>query len=206
MAIAAGAMLAAGVVQARDIKPGVERWAVKTAAPVTATARSADLASLLALANAPDVVKNDSRFDTARITAPIDGLREGELIQTTGWVHLVAFESDGDYHVQISGDASDGNNCLIVEVPKDDPQYTTDASVRAAAASVRAWFREKLLKGKEPSAGGSVMAHPPYVKVQGALFYDDAHVGDLPRGKKGMKAATLWELHSVVAIQFAPAP
>jgi hypothetical protein len=31
-------------------------------------------------------------------------------------------------------------------------------------------------------------------------------VGDQPRGKKGMKAATLWELHPVTAIAFAPQP
>jgi hypothetical protein len=43
------------------------------------------------------------------------------------------------------------------------------------------------------------------VTVTGALFYDDAHVGDQPRGKKGMKASTLWELHPVTAIGFAAA-
>jgi hypothetical protein len=30
-------------------------------------------------------------------------------------------------------------------------------------------------------------------------------VGDQPRGKKGMKASTLWELHPVTAIGFAAA-
>jgi hypothetical protein len=50
------------------------------------------------------------------------------------------------------------------------------------------------------------MQHPVYVTVTGILFYDDSHVGDAPRGKKGMKAATLWELHPVTAIAFAPAP
>jgi len=38
------------------------------------------------------------------------------------------------------------------------------------------------------------------------MFYDDAHVGDQPRGKKGMKAATLWEMHPVTAIAFASKP
>ena len=40
----------------------------------------------------------------------------------------------------------------------------------------------------------------------GILFCDDSHVGDKPRGKKDMKAATLWELHPVTAIAFAQAP
>jgi hypothetical protein len=63
-----------------------------------------------------------------------------------------------------------------------------------------------MLAGKDPSVSGSVMQHPVYVTVTGILFFDDAHVGDQPRGKKGMKAATLWELHPVTAIAFAPQP
>ena len=35
--------------------------------------------------------------------------------------------------------------------------------------------------------------------------YDDAHVGDQPRRKRGMKAATLWELHPVTHIAFSRA-
>jgi len=42
--------------------------------------------------------------------------------------------------------------------------------------------------------------------MTGQLFFDDSHVGDAPRGKKGMKAATFWELHPVTAISFAPVP
>jgi hypothetical protein len=53
---------------------------------------------------------------------------------------------------------------------------------------------------------GNVMKHEVYVFVTGQLFYDDAHVGDRPRGKKGMKAATLWEIHPIEAMSFAPPP
>ena len=67
-------------------------------------------------------------------------------------------------------------------------------------------IKTKMLAGKDPSVSGSVMQHPVYVTVTGILFYDDSHVGDAPRGKKGMKAATLWELHPVTAIAFAPKP
>jgi hypothetical protein len=49
-----------------------------------------------------------------------------------------------------------------------------------------------------------------YVKVTGALFYDDAHVymadGGTGRGKIGLQSKTLWELHPVTAIAFAPPP
>ena len=47
------------------------------------------------------------------------------------------------------------------------------------------------------------MQRPPFVRVAGQLFYDDAHVGTPPRGKKGCKAETLWEIHPVTDIGFA---
>jgi hypothetical protein len=49
------------------------------------------------------------------------------------------------------------------------------------------------------------MQHPPFVAVTGQLFYDDAHVGTAPRGKKGCKAESLWEIHPITAIGFAAA-
>jgi hypothetical protein len=68
--------------------------------------------------------------------------------------------------------------------------------------TVRSFIKSKLPANRDPSPAGSVLQHPVFVTVTGILFYDDSHVGDPPRGKKGMKAATLWELHS--AITFAP--
>ena len=50
------------------------------------------------------------------------------------------------------------------------------------------------------------MNHPPYVTVTGQLFYDDYSVGLPPRGKRNMQAATLWEIHPVTDIVFAPLP
>jgi len=41
---------------------------------------------------------------------------------------------------------------------------------------------------------GAPLAHEDHAIV---------HVGDPPRGKKGCKAATLWELHPVTEIHFA---
>jgi hypothetical protein len=80
------------------------------------------------------------------------------------------------------------------------------APVREYAKTVREFIQSKLLNDQEPSTRGSVMQHPPFVQVTGQLFYDDAHVGDAPRGKKGCKAATLWELHPVTEIMFAAQP
>ena len=93
-----------------------------------------------------------------------------------------------------------------MEVPNPDPKFTASADLQPKFATVRDLIKTKMLAGKDPSVGGSVMQHPVYVTVSGILFYDDSHVGDPPRGKKGMHAATLWELHPVTAIAFAPKP
>jgi hypothetical protein len=193
------------------LKPGVERWPIKTSALDDGTkGKPAKLGDLLGLGNAADVKRNDPRFKEARIPGeqvPIG--KEGDLITTTGWLHLVALEDDGDYHIQISGSQTDGNNCLIVETPKNDEEFVKDdAKLIEHAAAVRLFIRKNLLHDamKEPSGNGNKMTHPPFVRVTGALFYDDSHVGDEPRGKKGMKAATLWELHPIVSIAFAPKP
>jgi hypothetical protein len=189
---------------AKPMHPGVERWGIKTTTISGAAEKSVALDQLIALPDAPDVSKNDARYQDDRIPQPAGaGLTEGDLVTTTGWLHLVASETDGDYHIQISADQDDGGNCVVVEVPKDDEDYTPSADLRTAESSVRSWIRTKLLRGREPSTSGSVMTHPVYVRVTGQLFYDDSHVGDEPRGKKGMKAATLWELHPVTEIGFA---
>jgi hypothetical protein len=189
---------------------GVERWSIKTGVPDGTNfskAATVALADLLALPDAPGVTHNDKRFQSARIPAQAgDKFPEGKLVTTTGWLHLVAGETDGDYHIQISDSATTGDHCLIVEVPNPEAKFTTSADLQPKAAAVRDLIKAKMLAGKDPSVSGSVMQHPVFVTVSGILFFDDSHVGDQPRGKKGMKAATLWELHPVTAMAFAPKP
>jgi hypothetical protein len=121
---------------------------------------------------------------------------------------LVAGESDGDYHIQISNSQASGDDCVVVEVPRPEETFVASAPLREAAATVRAFIRSNLLHdpNQEPGEAGRVMVHPPFVRVTGALFFDDAHVGDRPRGKRQMKATTLWELHPVTVLAFAPVP
>jgi hypothetical protein len=189
---------------------GKERWPIKTSVPDGTDfghAASVALGDLLALPDAPGVTHDDPRYQSARIPGKAgDAFPEGKLVVTTGWLNLVAGESDGDYHIQISADGASGDHCLIVEVPNPDPKFTASEDLRPKFQAVRDLIKAKMLAGKEPSPSGSVMQHPVYVTVSGILFYDDSHVGDPPRGKKGMKAATLWELHPVTAIAFAPPP
>ena len=48
--------------------------------------------------------KTCHRSQAARIPAFTNalGITEGDILTTTCWLHLVAGESDGDYHIQIS--------------------------------------------------------------------------------------------------------
>jgi len=201
-------VLTVAIAADQPVAPGTERWPVKTSLAANASApQTVALADLLALPNVDGVEKDDKRYQSARIPAqPGAKYKEGDMITTTGYLHLVAGETDGDYHIQISASADSGDNCLIVEVPNPDPQFTKDAVLQPKFAAARDLIKTKMLAGKDPATDGSVMQHPPYVTVTGALFYDDSHVGDPPRGKRGMHAATLWELHPVTAIAFAPTP
>ena len=76
---------------------------------------------------------------------------------------------------------------------------------------MRQWVIDNLLGKTEPKIGSvHVMQHPVFVTVTGALFYDDGHSylpdGSTGRGKEGMESKTLWELHPVTSLAFAPAP
>ncbi len=196
--------------QPADMKPGSEqaRWPIKTSVvDLEATPHELTLDDLFKLPEAPGVKARDPRYADARIP-PFDnaaGVKEGDLITVTGWLHLVAFESDGDYHMQISADPEDGNNCLIVETPLNDKDYVKDSDLRQALQGVRDKVDQLMPKGV-PSDAGTVLDKPVYVRVTGQLFYDDWHVGQAKaRGKKGMKAVNLWELHPVTAFEIISA-
>lgn len=191
--------------------PGKERWPIKTSVVDDAKVSKGKLIAFSTLAALPEPVppvkKNDKRYQSNLIPKASGAkIAEGDMVRAKGWLHLVAQESDGDYHIQISDSPTDGGNCVVVEVPKDDAEYVGDAALRPHFRTVREFISSKLLKGKTPSSSGNVMTHPPFVVVTGQLFYDDSHVGDQPRGKKGMKAATLWEIHPVTVMAFAPKP
>lgn len=146
-------------------------------------------------------------------------MKGGAIITTTAWLHLVALERasnthrDGDYHIQLRRDSTWGDSCFIVEVPF--PQFVDDPALRDSCDKVRAFVREKLLKGKKPGTGGNIMQHHVRVKVRGQLFFDATHLKNdgtvEPRGKKGnaqtpMHSYTAWELHPIISVSFAKKP
>ncbi len=188
----------------KGMKPGVERWPIKTSAHhMNETPKDVDFAKLIALPDPAGVKKNDARYQDAFIPTFQNtlNLREGDMVRISGWLHLVAYETDGDFHIQISSSGTDGNNCLIVEVPY--PTYVKSApNLKKLCNTVRIYVKANMLKGKDPGSA-TVLSKAVYVTVTGQLFYDDSHVGDPPRGKKGMHAATLWEVHPVTDVQIA---
>ncbi len=195
------------------VNHGTERWSVKTTLPAGAKHQTMTLADALKLQRLPDVKKNDQRYAKTRIMD--QPVREDKLTSISGWLYLVAFESDDcDFHIQISPQPltsakppTKADNSMIVEVPSG--KYAT--GIASQVEGVRQWVIDKLLAQTPPRMNSvHVMRHPVYVTVTGALFYDDAHVytadGGTGRGKKGLQSKTLWELHPVTAIAFAPPP
>lgn len=199
--------------------PGKERWPVKTslAAPAAQNrGKSIKLTDLLAVAQPSGVRHDDPRYSDARIPAFSNslGVKEGDLITTTGWLYLVALESDDcDYHIQISPESrtttskpTAEDNCIIVEAPRQD--FVDDANLKQQVTAIRSYIQSKIMHGtNEPANAGSVMVHQVCVQVTGALFYDDAHIGKNGpelRGKRGMQSKTLWELHPITSFQIAP--
>jgi len=188
-----------------------QRWAIKTSVPSDKSlthGTSTDLSTLMGLPDVPGVTHSDQRYDAKRIPTPVGGHKEGEVLVTKGYLLLVAKESDGDYHIQVSDKpgTTASNTCLIVEIPPNVASLNANAGTRDLAGPMRQWVRDKLLKGKAPGSGGNLMRHPPYVRITGQLFYDDSHVGTPPRGRRGIKASTLWELHPVTVMAFTPKP
>ncbi len=199
------------------VSPGTERWPVKTSVPPSgAPAVKMTLADALSDAKLPPlktVRKDDPRYQSVRISDQT--VTEDKLVTISGWLYLVAFEADDcDFHIQISTKPLTSanlpgvdDNSMIVEVPSG--QYAT--TISGQVEGVRSWVVTNLLKGTDPKIGSvHVMDHPVFVTVTGALFYDDAHTYDAEhntgRGKKGLKSKTLWELHPLTSIAFAPKP
>jgi hypothetical protein len=192
--IALAALLLAGLVT----HPGVIRWPIKTSISEK-IATAVPLPILDALPQVPGVTKDDARYQSALIPGKFASLREGETISTEGWLRLVASETDGDYHVQLSTTPT-ATQCVIVEVPR--PSYVKAAKLKAECLAARAKLKA-LIGGAEPSVKGTLVIGKR-VRITGQLFYDDAHVGTPPRGKRGMKAVSLWELHPVTLAESIP--
>jgi hypothetical protein len=183
------------------------RWNIKTTPHKKTGATTLKLDDIINLEDPPGVTMNDQRYEDKLIPAFTNSkhLKEGDLVKVKGYMWLVAHETnDDEYHIQISGSKTSGDNCLIVEVP--DPKNVDDATLKAKYQKVRDFIKDKIMNGNEPGTSGNVIGGRAYVNVTGQLFYDDAHNHNQTRGKKGMRSNTLWEIHPITDMSFAPKP
>jgi len=206
---------------AKDPVPGKlkSRWPIKTSLPdhtdLKKTGALISLADFLALDPAAEHASTE--FEKVRYDKAAGAkFGEGQILRTKGYVRLVAYEDDGDYHIQITETPDTFENSLVVEVPNDNDQFVTDApDVLAAAKTVRAWVIHNLLHDAEPGLGSiHRMIGQAYVQVTGQLFFDSEHQAAMAsgvfRGKtisnKKLPSKTSWELHPVTDMAFAPKP
>ena len=181
------------------------RWPVKTSLPTSASLRKhahPDLNKLIHLDPPPAYVRKQTR--SVRIPGKVSGLADGQMVQVDGYVHMLARDPDGDYHLQITESADKITPCFIIELPKPEAAFVADAALRSSLETARAKIRLGLLhdENKEPSSGGHVMAMVPKMRIIGQLFYDDQHTGAGRKGKLGCKELPSWEIHPVTKLSF----
>ena len=193
--------------QTTQLNPGIARWNIKTSLPKKTNRVTIPLTELLSLDN-PIGSYSSKEYGNKRFPNTVQrGLKEGDIVTTRGYLHLIALENDnvhhrdGDYHIQIRTTPEWKDSCLIVEVPYPNERFVKDEKLREKVRVVREFIKEKFLRGKEPGAG-NVMDHKMYVEISGQLFFDASHLKGNPRGKKGIKSYTCWEIHPVTAIKF----
>jgi hypothetical protein len=212
--LANGSVAGAAKKKAKDFEPGKARWEIKTTIPDDASVKNSTkvaLKTMLAIKPPAGAKGHSRRMDHKRYASTnAAGLVEGDMITVSGWIRLIAAEPDGDYHIQIAQTKSSQARCFIVEVPRPLNTFVKEKRVLKAAATVRAKIRSNVLGGKELRYGGvkllkSPKQRPVYATFTGQFFYDDWHIGDAPRGKKGCKSPTIAEIHPIMAVQF-PAP
>lgn len=201
-----------------ELKPGSlkARWPIKTSLPphtdLTKAAVLIPLADFLALAPAADHMSTE--YESA-LFPKTSGAKfaDGDLVRTQGFVRLVAGEDDGDYHIQISETNDTFDNCLVVEVPKDDAEFVKDAAILPAVKGVRDFVMTQLKTG-DPTGRVVRIVGPAYVEVTGQLFFDAEHQAAMAKGVyrgksingKQLPSKTSWEIHPIVKMAFAPRP
>lgn len=201
-----------------DLKPGSlkARWPIKTSLPphtdLTKPATLIPLADFLALAPAADHMSTE--FESALFPKAAGAkFGDGDLVRTQGFVRLVAGEDDGDFHIQISETNDTFDNCLVVEVPKDDAEFVKDAAIVPAIKSVRDFVTTQLKTG-DPTGRVVRIVGPAYVEVTGQLFFDAEHQAAMAKGVfrgksingKQLPSKTSWEIHPILKMAFAPKP
>jgi len=209
--ILGAALLARGLgAQSTCTEPGKELWGLKSNVPLHASitkAKLIPLADLMDLA-APSPAPKSNLLKRKRLPAFANPhhVKEGDIVRTRGFLRLVATsDNDCEYHIQLTTTAS-ATSSFIVEIARESAASIKSTFVRGKAAAVRKFIRDDINGGREPSEAGRTIVPPVFVEVAGQLFFDSGHSPNDQRGKAGMPAATLWEIHPILSIKRARAP
>jgi len=199
------------------LAPGspVSRWSIKTSVPAGANLSKTGILIPLDqfLELKPAAENRSSEFQDKRYPrvygAPAG---EGDIVCTQGYLRLVAQEDDGDFHIQLTTQPDNFDNCLVVEVPMDEKTFVADSpEVLSAAKTVRQFVVSNLLAGATPKPGSvHVIKGQAYVEVTGQLFFDSEHQAAMSkgifRGKSiggiRLPSKTSWEIHPITAMRF----
>ena len=158
--------------------------------------RTISLAELAGLPEPPGVAQNDPRYERARIPAfpNPQGLKEGDPITVTAYLHSVTLMGDGDYALHFSANKDSADNYFISEIPDDDD--VSDRHLRMMIDNAREFIKRQYLQGRDPArAPGTVLADAPAVEITGQLFFNDRSVGPIAPDRQGMHRASNWQLH-----------
>ena len=201
---------AAIVAAFKPIKPGVERWPVKTG-----TDADADMVGTINIQGRPPetgIVKttveemNEMQRprDMQDITALAPAYQDHRStpVETTIWqieadLLLLKQEADGDFHLGLQGDG--GNSTMVAEIPNPNPPFVN--------AAVSRWVDDILAARDEVNTkldlANKVDVTQPFsikirerVRLTGVGFFDKVHGQSFVAPSNGI------ELHPVLRIEF----
>lgn len=189
-ALAAAAREAAGP---QPVRPGTERWAIKTGGdaragqiPLPPFSPTPDTTiPVLGALHAPAQLPAADRLPAERTAHTVDA-------------YLTAFklETDGDYHLVIRDPHSAAT--MIAEIPRPD-FMASGTPWHADVATVRQAFQARFLLREQDLSdpGFRVLLRPVPIRISGVVFFD------VPHGQRGA-APNQVELHPVVRLLFGP--
>lgn len=186
------------------------RVAVKTGLPAGVdpmAPRTISLADLVAMPEPPGITANDPRYEKARIPAfsnPL-GLKEGDAIIVTAYLHSITLMGDGDYALHFSATKDSADNYIISEIPDDDD--VSNKHLRMMVDNARDFIKRQFLQGHDPArTPGTTLADAPAIEITGQLFFNDRSVGPIAADRQGLHRASNWQLHPGYDISLAQKP
>ncbi len=161
LALLCGSAAEAAKRKKKDFEPGKARWEIKTTIPRDASVEDSTkvaLKTMLAIKPPPGAKGHSRRMDHKRYASSnAVGLVEGDMITVSGWIHLVAAEPDGDYHIQVAQTTSS----LLHRRGASTSQELRKEQARAAGSSdsqsedplERAWWKRSQIRWGKTAEG-----------------------------------------------------